>query len=405
MNESGGEPATGDAVAAAGLTLRLSAKVPIPLDLSLSIAPGELLALVGPSGAGKSTALRCIAGLHHATQGRIDCAGATWFDTATGRNLPPHRRAVGLVFQDYALFPHMTAADNIMAAMGHRPGHERPARARELLELVHLAGLAARRPGELSGGQQQRVAVARALARDPAILLLDEPFSAVDRATRRRLQSELAALRRSLAIPILLVTHDLEEALALADRMVVMHQGRGLQADTPVELLTRPASAEVARGLDLRNLFQARVERHTAEATLLRWGRHAIQAPLAPGLAPGAAVDWLVAPSDVALLAPGAAWSGTVIPARVLELVPVGEEARLALDVEDPAGEVLSLSVPLPLALERRLAMGAPCAVALRPQAIHLMRRDAASDKAGCVPTAAALSEGRDPAQARFPRP
>jgi len=361
-----------DGVGEAGLNLRLSAVLPIPLDLSLSIAPGELLALVGPSGAGKSTALRCIAGLHQVGQGHIACAGATWFDSAAGVNLPPHRRAVGLVFQDYALFPHMTAAANVMAAMGHLPRAARPARVRDLFARVHLCGLEDRRPAELSGGQQQRVAVARALARDPAILLLDEPFSAVDRATRRRLQSELAALRRSLAIPILLVTHDLEEALALADRMVVMHEGQGLQAGTPLELLTRPASAQVARVLDLRNLFQGQVERHSAEATLLRWAGHLIEAPLSPGFAPGAAVDWLVRAGGVELSQDDAA-----IPARITELRPMGEEARLTLDVQDPAGEVLSLATPLQGALEKGLAVGVRCRVTLRREAIHLMPRGA----------------------------
>lgn len=365
-----------DAMAGAGLRLRLAAKAPIPLDLSLSIAPGELLALVGPSGAGKSTALRCIAGLHRAEQGRIDCAGAIWFDTATGENQPPHRRPVGLVFQDYALFPHMTAAANVLAAMGHVPKSARPDRVRDLFAMVHLSGLEDRRPSELSGGQQQRVAVARALARDPAILLLDEPFSAVDRATRRRLQAELAALRRNLAIPILLVTHDLEEALALADRMVVMHRGRGLQTGTPAELLTRPASAEVARLLDLHNLFTGRVERHTPDATFLRWGSRLLEARPAPDQPPGTLVDWLVAGSGVVLHRRGRPSTGereNPVPARVLDLLPMGEEARITLDVGDAADGTLGFSMPLHAALRNGLAAGEDCTVSLLREAIHLM--------------------------------
>jgi molybdate transport system ATP-binding protein len=375
MHESGA-CAMRDVVAGAGLALRLAAKVPIPLDLSLSVAPGELLALVGPSGAGKSTALRCIAGLHRAERGRIDCAGAAWFDAATGENLPPHRRAVGLVFQDYALFPHMTAATNVLAAMGHVPKHARADRVRALFEMVHLSGLEDRRPAELSGGQQQRVAVARALARDPAILLLDEPFSAVDRATRRRLQAELAAMRRSLAIPILLVTHDLEEALALADRMVVMHRGRGLQTGTPSELLTRPASAEVARLLDLRNLFQGRVEHHTADATVLRWGDRLLEAALAPAFPPGTPVDWLVAGSGVVLHRRGRPSAGereNPVPAHVLDLLALGEEARITLDVGDTQGGTLAFSMPLHAALRNGLAVGEDCTVSLLREAIHLM--------------------------------
>ena len=376
MPEAGGVCAMRDAMTGGGLTVRLAAKAPIPLDLSLSIAPGELLALVGPSGAGKSTALRCIAGLHRAEQGRIDCAGSAWFDTATGQDLPPHRRPVGLVFQDYALFPHMTAAANVLAAMGHVPKPARPDRVRELFAMVHLTGLEDRRPAELSGGQQQRVAVARALARDPAILLLDEPFSAVDRATRRRLQTELAALRRNLAIPILLVTHDLDEALALADRMVVLHRGRGLQTGTPAELLTRPASAEVARLLDLHNLFPGRVERHTTDATLLRWGERLLEAAPAPEHPPGALVDWLVAGSGVVLHRRGRPSAGereNPVPARVLDLLPMGEEARITLDVGDGAGGTLGFSMPLHAALRNGLAAGEACTVSLLREAIHLM--------------------------------
>ncbi|MDP3418818.1 ABC transporter ATP-binding protein [Falsiroseomonas sp.] len=361
---------------AAGLTLRLAASRPIPLDLALRIAPGELLALVGPSGAGKSTVLRCIAGLHRAEQGRITSAGTTWFDAATGESLPPHRRAAGLVFQDYALFPHMTAAANVLAAMGHLPKSERPDRVRDLFAMVHLLGLEDRRPAELSGGQQQRVAVARALARDPAILLLDEPFSAVDRATRRRLQAELASLRRSLAIPILLVTHDLEEALALADRMVVMHRGRGLQTGTPAALLTRPASAEVARLLDLRNLFQGRVEHHTADATFLRWGDTLLEAAPAPSFLPGTPVDWLVAGSGVVLHRRGRPSAGereNPVPARVIDLLAMGEEARLTLDVGDRQGGTLGFSMPLHAALRNGLAAGEGCTISLLRDAIHLM--------------------------------
>jgi molybdate transport system ATP-binding protein len=361
---------------AEALSFRLAATAPIPLDVELTIAPGEVLALVGPSGAGKSTVLRCIAGLHRPTQGLVRCGDAVWFDSTTGTDVPPHQRAVGLVFQDYALFPHMTALANVIAAMGHLPRAEREPRGRALLAQLRLPGLEARRPAELSGGQQQRVAVARALARDPAVLLLDEPFSAVDRATRRRLQAELAALRRNLAIPILLVTHDLEEALALADRMCLMHHGRGLQTGTPMALLTRPASAEVARLLDLQNLFQGRVERHTPDATLLRWGDRLLEAAPSPAFPPGTAVDWLVAGSGVVLHRRGRPSAGereNPVPARVLDLLPMGEEARITLDVGDAAGGTLGFSMPLHAALRNGLAAGEHCTVSLLRAAIHLM--------------------------------
>ncbi|MCX7685058.1 MAG: ABC transporter ATP-binding protein [Acetobacteraceae bacterium] len=363
---------------AEGLSLRLEAARPIPLDLSLEAAPGELLALVGPSGAGKTTVLRCIAGLHRAAAGRIACGGEIWFDSASGRDIPPHRRRAGLVFQDYALFPHMTAAANVAAAMGHLPPARRTARLRELFALVHLSGLEHRRPAELSGGQQQRVAVARALARDPAVLLLDEPFSAVDRATRRKLQAELAALRRGLSIPILLVTHDLEEAVALADRIAVLHRGRGLQTDRPAALLAKPANAEVARLLDLRNLFRGRVEAQEAGRTLLRWGGRLLEAAPAPAFPPGAEVDWLV-PGHAVLLhrrdRPSGGERENPVPAIVRDLLALGEEARVTLDVDDPDGGTLALSLPLHAARRNGLAPGEACTVSLLAEAIHLMPR------------------------------
>jgi len=157
---------------------------------------------------------------------------------------------------------------------------------------VGLGEYGERRPGQLSGGQQQRVALARALARDPQVLLLDEPFSAVDQVTRRRLQRELAQMRQRLKIPIVLVTHDLEEAAMLADRMVVLHHGRTLQSGPPFDVLARPQSVEIARLVDYRNLFTGRVVAHEADCTRLAWLDYVLEVPLAPGFAAGSEVSW-----------------------------------------------------------------------------------------------------------------
>jgi molybdate transport system ATP-binding protein len=234
-----------------GLVLRARQAGPISLEAELACAPGELLALVGPSGAGKTTLLRIIAGLARPKSGYVACDGAVWLDTERGIVAPPQARRVGLVFQHYALFPHMTAVQNVASAMQGAPKGETLDRAHDLLARVHLEDMGQRRPAELSGGQQQRVALARALARDPAALLLDEPFSAVDRMTRRKLQRDLADLRRALAIPIVLVTHDLSEAAALADRLTVLQAGRTRQTGTPAEVMAAPADAEIAAILDL----------------------------------------------------------------------------------------------------------------------------------------------------------
>jgi molybdate transport system ATP-binding protein len=229
------------------LELMVRAAAPIPLDLAFRVEPGQLLALVGHSGSGKTTMLRTIAGLWRPEVARVRVEGQTWLDTAAGLDLAPHRRRVGIVFQGYALFPHMTAAGNVMAAMDV-PDRAEAAR---LLDLVNLHGLADRRPAQLSGGQQQRVALARALARRPQALLLDEPFSAVDRATREKLHAEIGALRAHLRMPVVLVTHDMNEAQLLADRMVVIEAGRAVREGTTAEVMTDP---EALRAMGIREL-------------------------------------------------------------------------------------------------------------------------------------------------------
>ncbi len=207
--------------------------------LALALEVGrETVALVGPSGAGKTSVLRAIAGLLRPDAGWIRLGDRTWHDSERGDDVPPEARRVGFVFQDYALFPHMSVRANV--AFG---GHER---VDELLERFEIAHLADARPPTLSGGERQRVALARALARDPEVLLLDEPLSALDAYTRARVRSELRELLQDLALPTLLVTHDFEDAAALADRVGVLVEGRLLQLAEPSELVASPADTFVA---------------------------------------------------------------------------------------------------------------------------------------------------------------
>ncbi len=233
------------------LTVEISQRAPIPLDVRFTCRAGRTLALVGPSGAGKSTILRTIAGLYRPQSARIICNDAVWLDTNARIDRPPHERRTGLVFQSYALFPHLTALANVEIALQHLGYDARRRAAQSLLDRVNLSGLGARRPSALSGGEQQRVALARALARDPDVLLLDEPFAAIDRRTRRLLKNDLAGLRTSVRAPIILVTHDLDEAVALADDIVVIDHGRMLQSGTVSEVLSSPATADVRSILDL----------------------------------------------------------------------------------------------------------------------------------------------------------
>ena len=234
------------------LTLGYDASVAVP-GLDLALQEGELLALLGPSGCGKTTTMRAIAGLLAPRSGRIVLAGRDI--TAVS----PHQREVGLVFQSYALFPHLSVAENVAFGLRlrHVPAAELKRRVDEAIAMVGLGGFERRLPRELSGGQQQRVALARSVVVRPRLLLLDEPLSNLDARLRLEMRSELQRLQRELGVTMMYVTHDQSEALALADRVVVMHAGRIAQQGTPVEIYERPRSALVARFVGFENVFAA----------------------------------------------------------------------------------------------------------------------------------------------------
>ena len=242
-----------------GLAVTLRQSGPIPLDVSFTCAPGQVLAIFGPSGSGKTTILRSIAGLQTPVAGQVRVGGETWLDTAANRSVPVHRRAVGVVFQDYALFPHLTARGNVLTALGHRSRAQRADRADALLTLVHLAGHRERRPAELSGGERQRVALARALAREPAVLLLDEPFAAVDRGVRRRLQDEVDQIRRTLDIPVILVTHDFGDVVRLATHLLLLDHGQMVASGSLEALTSRPDLPWLREMTGLGSLIEATV--------------------------------------------------------------------------------------------------------------------------------------------------
>ena len=349
------------------LSLALKQDAPIPLDVSLSTRRGELLALIGPSGSGKTTVLRSIAGLYRPAGGRITAGGETWLDTDAGIDLAPQARRVGLVFQDYALFPHLTALDNVRLAMlGEKEG-ERTRRAKDLLARVHLAGLEARRPDQLSGGERQRVALARALARNPKVLLLDEPFSAVDRMTREPLKEELAGLHRALDIPIVLVTHDLEEAQSLADRICVLERGKALQIGTPEDIRLRPAAMGVARLMGQTNLIAGLV----LNGSHIRCGPHVIAARQLNGARAGDEVTALF-PADCISLVDDVGGRPNLLRGTLSELQSLGDVTGLTLDFE---GMRLRMKVPTREASMRALRPGLMVDVELDPAFVHVIRK------------------------------
>ncbi|HTZ44283.1 MAG TPA: ABC transporter ATP-binding protein [Jatrophihabitans sp.] len=230
------------------------------LRVALGVADGEVLAVIGPNGAGKTTLLRTLAGLARLDSGRLRLGASLLDDPAASVFVPAERRPVGLVFQNYRLFPHLSVRDNVAFAGRMRGASRRAARdaADGWLDRLALGALAGRRPAQLSGGQAQRVALARALAADPALLLLDEPLSALDATTRLEVRGELVAHLRDFAGPALLVTHDPLEAMVLADRLLVIEGGRVVQDGTPAEVARRPATQYVARLVGL-NLYPGRV--------------------------------------------------------------------------------------------------------------------------------------------------
>jgi putative spermidine/putrescine transport system ATP-binding protein len=221
-------------------------------DISLDVAGGELVALLGPSGCGKSTLLRIISGFIRQSEGRV------LFDDSAVDHLAPSGRGVGIVFQNYALFPHMTIAENVAYGLQAQkwPRHKIMPRVTEMLDLVHMREFALRKPRQLSGGQQQRIALARCLAIDPKVLLLDEPFGALDKNLRLDMQIEVKRLQRDYGITTILVTHDQEEALSMADRIAVMSRGRIEQVSSPTELYDRPQTLFVNEFVGTTNVLR-----------------------------------------------------------------------------------------------------------------------------------------------------
>ena len=321
--------------------------------ISLALEPGELIALLGPSGCGKTTALRVLAGLENADEGSILIDG----DDVVGT--PVHRRDIGMVFQSYSLFPHLTAIENVEFGLRMRrvPAAERRTRAAEALDLVGLDHHAARYAHQLSGGQQQRVALARALVTRPRVLLLDEPLSALDAKVRVQLRDQIRAIQTELGITTLFVTHDQEEALAVADRVAVMRAGRIEQLGTPEELYSRPSSAFVADFVGLSNRLPGRIDGDTIEVRGQRL-------PLLDTSAPAGAAVALVRPEDLSIASVDAREG---LPATVLTSSFLGSLRRTRLRLDDGHEVVVQHEVslhPQPGEAVRVTMLGRPVAVA-----------------------------------------
>jgi molybdate transport system ATP-binding protein len=296
--------------------------------------------LVGPSGSGKTSTLRTIAGLSQAKSGTIECDGDIWFesDELSGviHNLPPAKRSCGFLFQQYALFPHLSSIENVAIPLQNMftNADQRKKAAQEWLSRMGISELGNRLPHQLSGGQQQRVALARALARQPKILLLDEPFSAVDAPTRQSLYKILAEIRKDLDIPMLLVTHDLREANLLADHITVIDHGIGLQTAAPQVLLRKPRNSRVAELVGISNMFHG-----VFNAGNLTWdGCDKTFTVADKGKIPqNAQVAWVIPQSGLNIaLTP----TSSSIPATVVEMSSIGQIAVIQLHIQNSTHKI-----------------------------------------------------------------
>jgi putative spermidine/putrescine transport system ATP-binding protein len=303
-------------------------------DISLDVAGGELVALLGPSGCGKSTLLRIMSGFIRQTEGRV------LFDGQSVDHLSPSRRGVGIVFQNYALFPHMSVAENVAYGLQARkwPREKIARRVEEMLALVHMSEFAGRKPRQLSGGQQQRIALARCLAIDPKILLLDEPFGALDKNLRLDMQIEVKRLQRESGVTTILVTHDQEEALSMADRVAVMSRGNIEQVSSPTEIYDRPQTLFVNQFVGATNVLYGEYVPNGATARIALAGGAEIDAPTTSGLTGAGKVAVAIRPEQLHIVPAGNL--GGIVKA----VMPLG--AHVVYDVEIAPGISLKVSEP-----------------------------------------------------------
>ena len=322
------------------LSIKITQTSPTPIQIALECHSGELHALVGPSGSGKTTVLRTIAGLNNAQAGFIQCDDQVWFEAndvqGNLKSLTPAQRSCGFLFQQYALFPHLNALENVCIPLQNSglTHSDRNTCAMDWLARMGIDNLSSRMPHQLSGGQQQRVALARALARSPKILLLDEPFSAIDAPTRQSLYRTLADLRKDLNIPILLVTHDLREADLLADRITVIDQGVGLQTAPPQVLFQRPRNSRVAELVGISNRFEG-----VFATGQLSWNgsAHTFNVIDKGKIPPQTSVAWVIPADGLSLYEHP---TSETVEARVQKISTLGQIAVIQLLVNDGAHSI-----------------------------------------------------------------
>jgi molybdenum ABC transporter ATP-binding protein len=343
----------------------------IDVRLDIEMPAGSMLVLFGPSAAGKTTVLRQIAGLERPDAGTIRFGDETWCDTARDIWRPPQARRIGLVFQEPTLFPHLTVRDNI--CYGVRPGSDPDRTMAGIAEMLGIGDLGNRYPRALSGGEAQRVALARALAPAPQLLLLDEPFAALDAPTRLRLRREMRTLLQTTGTPAILVTHDRSEALAMGDTVAVVIGGRLRQVGAVSDVFSRPADAEIAASFGIEAVLPARVLGSSDGIIQVAVRGVMLDAVEREPMAPGAAVYACIRAEDVTLetQAPGHASARNHLAAQVVSIASEGPIDRVSLD----CGFALDALITRRSREELDLAPGTPVTVAIKATSIHLIPR------------------------------
>jgi molybdate transport system ATP-binding protein len=352
---------------------RFASGVVVAPVLDVELAPGTILVLFGPSGAGKTTMLRQVAGLERPDRGRIQFGGDTWCDMSCGEWRSPQERRIGMVFQQPALFPHLSVRDNIEYGLSTLVAAERRQRSGELIRLLAIPELADRLPRALSGGEAQRVAVARALAPKPGLVLLDEPFASLDVPARARLRREVRSLMQRSGTPAVLVTHDRTEALALGDQIAVATGGRIRQVGPIADVFSRPADADVAASLGVEAVLPGRIVDAREGLLSVQVGDTVIHVAEREPTAVGSNVYACIRAEDVTLetQSPAHASTRNHLAARVIAIAAEGPIDRVSLD----CGFALDALITRRAREELRLAVGAPITAAIKATSVHLVPR------------------------------
>jgi molybdate transport system ATP-binding protein len=331
----------------------------------------EMAVLFGASGAGKSLTLRTLAGLVKPDEGTIRINGRAIFDDEKEIDLAPQDRGIGYVPQHYALFPHQSIAKNIAFGLHDVSSGEREARVAELLDRMRLKPLADRKPGEVSGGQQQRTALARALARRPNMLLMDEPFAAVEEDLRAHLREELLKIQKEFAIPVLLVTHSRAEAYALAERLIVISEGEVVQSGSRDEIFRRPRTPTVARLMGMTNILQVTVVERSGSELVVDWGDYKFAIALSNLGIPGDTLTLGVRPEEIHIAPDGADTAlANRFPARLVKDEPQGADHLLQFEINN---QQLDVRVSHPEFMKLELTADQERILAVEPEAIHVV--------------------------------